>query len=70
MKMLVGSTDLAIINRNYETGIIKVLDTKNDRIIRRKITYVGSPAIPVIVYQGYYQFVCNMGSVSRGAIRY
>jgi len=70
MRELVGSADLAVIDRNYATGIIKVLDTKNNRIIRRKIIYAGSPAIPVIIYQGYYQFVCNMGSVSRGAIRY
>jgi len=70
MNKRVASSDLAIIHRNDEAGVIEMFDIENRRVIKRKVHYVGSPAIAVVIYQGIYQFICNMGAVKRGEIRY
>jgi len=63
-------TDLAIIHWNDVTGVIEMLDIENRRVIERKVHYVGNPAVPAVVYQGFFHFTCNMGTVKCGEIRY
>lgn len=66
----VHSGDLAIIHRDSMAGVIEMLDIKNRRVIKRRVYYVGAPKVAVVIYQGQYQWVCNMGKVERGEIRY
>jgi hypothetical protein len=70
MKKKVKNTDLAIIHWNNETGEIVMLDITNRRVFKRKVQYVGCPKIAVVIYQGFFHFVCNMGKVEYGEIRY
>jgi len=67
---VVRNIDLAIISWDDDSGIIEMFDMVNRRVIKRKVHYIGIPAVSAVMYQGYYQFTCNMGSVKSGEYRY
>ena len=70
MKHKVMNTELAILHWNDVSGVITMFDTKNLKVIKRKVRYVGKPLVAAVLYQYAYHFTCNMGSIKHGEIRY